>query len=250
MLPKIFSTQEEISRTIRNIAGVHNFGNARTISHIFYDVFKIAFYAVKRKEKGLRQQPECPVILSRKAITNLVKLVDYHHVNDKEFIAEHALTQCFGSQFTEADALKFFERYVEGSVKDQLGREVVIDLEDGIRFMYKNYQTQAHEVKSEYYLPYRGKRLPWIKHTIQNTRNIYATLDGSDIELMYISRYKLPYLDEEGGECYWVVIVKKYRKDRVSPFKFKTAFPMFKYNELLKRLERYSPVTEFKNPNI
>lgn len=247
MLPKVFSTQEEIVKKIRTIAGIHNFGNAQTISQIFYDVFKIAFYAVRRKEKGLRYQPQHPVALSRREITGLVKLVDYHHANDKEFVAEHALTQCFGSQFTEEDALKFFETYVEGHINDKFGREIVIDLEDGTRFMYKNYENQTHEIKSEYYLPHRGKRLPWIKHTIQNSRNIYARIEGNDIEVMYICRYKLPNLDEEGGECYWVVIAKKYKKDRSSPFKFKTAFPMFKYNELLRRLERYSPITEFKN---
>jgi len=247
MLPALFSTQEEIVKKIKTVAGVHHFDNAQAISQIFYDVFKISYYAVKRKEKGLRTAPAFPEILNRKEITKLVKLIDYHHVNNKEFVAEHSLIQCFGSQFTEADALKFFEKYVEGKVEDQFRRRIDIDLEDGIKFMYKNYQNQMHEVKSEYYLPHRGKRLPWIRHTIQNTKNIYGRIDGRDLEIMYVCRFKLPKLDEEGGECYWVVIAKKYRKDKTSPFKFKTAFPMFKYNELLRRLERYEPITEFQN---
>ncbi len=247
MLPGLFTTQEEIVKKIRGVASVHNFENAQAISQIFYDVFKIAFYAVKRKEKGLKRQSQHTVTLGRREITKLVQLIDYHYVNDKEFRAEHALTQCFGSQFTEDDALRFFEQYVEGLVEDKLGRSIRIDLEDGIRFMYKNYQTQTHEMKPEYYLPYRGKRLPWIRHTLQNTRNIYAKIDGSELEIMYLCKYKLPNLDEEKAECYWVVIAKKYKKDRVAPFRFKTAFPMFKYNELLRRLERYSPITEFKN---
>ena len=250
MLPKIFSTQEEIAKKIRVVAGVHNFDNAQAISQIFYDVFKIAFYAVKRKERGRKQQSYYPIALSRREITGLVKLVDYHYANDREFTAEHALIQCFGPQFTDYDALKFFENYVEGLVEDQFGRQIEIDLEDGIRFMYKNYQMQTHEIKPEYYLPHRGKRLPWIKHAIQNTRNIYARIEGNDIELMYLCRYKLPNLDQEGGECYGVVIARKYKKDKVSPFKFKTAFPMFKYNELLRRLERYRPIIEFPNLSV
>ena len=108
MLPKVFSTQEEIVKKIRTIAGVHNFSNAQTVSQIFYDVLKIAFYAVRRKEKGLKRQPQFPITLSRREITGLVKLIDYHYVHDKEFVVEHALIQCFGSQFTERDALKFF----------------------------------------------------------------------------------------------------------------------------------------------
>jgi len=39
-----------------------------------------------------------------------------------------------------------------------------------------------------------------------------------------------------------VVIVKKNKKDRVSPYNFRTAFPIFKYNNLLNRLERYQPI--------
>jgi len=242
MLPAVFSTQEEMVKKLRAIAKVHAFENAQVISHIFYDVFKIAYYALERKKKGLKTSSAFPVILKRKQVTRLVKLIDYHHTHDKTFTADHELTQCFGPNFTEADALKFFEHYVEGDTTDKFGRQIHIDLEDGIKFMYKNYETSRHEVKTEYYLPYRGKRLPWIRHTLHNSTNIYTRIDKNQREIMYICKYDLPSYDKDDNKCYWVVIVKKNKKDKVSPYYFRTAFAMFRYNNLLKRLERYQPI--------
>lgn len=61
---------------------------------------------------------------------------------------------------------------------------------------------------------------------------------------MYLCKYDLPKYDNEGSKCYWVVIVKKNKKDKTNPFVFKTGFPMFKYNDLLRRLSRYYPVSD------
>jgi len=243
MLPALFATQEEMVKKMRGIAKVHDFKNAHTISHIFYDVFKVAYYAVKRKKEKLKSVPTVPVLLKRKDVTRLVKLIDYHHGNDTTHTATHELLQCFGAGFTENDALKFFENFVEGDTNDRFGRSVHISLEDGIKFMYKNYQTGTHEIKSEYYQPHRGKRLPWIRHTLHNSKNIYTRIDGQQREIMYLSKYDLP-TEDESRKQYWVVIVKKYKKDRVGPYHFKTAFPMFRYNDLLRRLERYRPIID------
>jgi len=244
MIPALFSTQEEIVKKLRGIAKVHMFDSAQAISHIFYDVFKITYYALERKKSGLKKIPEFPVILRRQEITKLVRLIDYFHSNDKNYVIEHELTQCFGQNFTESDACKFFEFYVEGDTKDKFGRSIHIDLEDGIKFMYKNYLTDQHEIDSNYYLPHRGKRLPWIRHTIHSSTNIYTRIDGEEREIMYLCKYNLPSLDNESNKCQWAVIVKKYKKDKIAPYSFKTAFPIIKYNGLLKRLERYQPIID------
>ena len=247
MLPAVFATQAEITKKLLEVGKVHTFENAQTISHIFYDVFKLSYYALKRKKAGVTVQPGTSVVLGRKEVTKLVKLVDYHHTNDKTFTVGHELRQCFGVRFTEDDALKFFEEYVEGDTKDTVGRPIHIDLEDGIKFMYKNPLTNRHEIKSEYYQPHRGKRLPWIKHTLHNSRNIYTKIDGRDREIMYICKYDLPSYDGVSNRCYWAVIVKKNKKDKVSPYNFRTAFPIFRYNLLLNRLERYRPIVDEPN---
>lgn len=244
MLPSLFKTQEEIIRKLRGIAQVHSFENAQTISHIFYDVFKISYYALKRKKEGINNTRGIPITLKRTEITRLMKLIDYHHSNDKAVPATHELTQCFGAAFSETDALTFFQHYVEGDTKDKSGRMIHIDLEDGVKFMYKNPATGRHEMESKYYLPHRGKRLPWIRHTLHNTTNIYTRTIEDNREILYLSKYDLPGYDNESNKCYWAVIVKKYRKDQIAPYNFKTAFPIFQYNHLISRLERYQPIWE------
>ena len=247
MLPKAYSPPDQISKKLHQVARDHHFVNGQTISHIFYDVFKLAYYALKRKKAGIRIQPSIPITLKRTEITRAVRIVDYHHSNDKTFTADHELCQCFKGTFTENDALKFFEKFVEGETQDKFGRRVYIDLEDGVKFMYKNPLTERHEMKSEYYKSDRGKRLPWIKHALHNTTNIYTCIDGDEREIMYLAKYDLPSYDDQSNKHYWAVIVKKNKKDRASPYKFKTAFPIFDYNNLLARLERYDPIIYVQN---
>lgn len=234
-----------MEKKLRDVCRLHSFENAQTICHIFYDVLKVCHYAVKRKAGGLKPGKRKPkkVLLKRKEITRVVALIDYHHSNDRSWKVTRELSQCFGKWYTEADALKFFEKFVEGQITDKWGRDIRVDLEDGVKFLYKNPVTGRHDISSEFYVPTRGKRLPWIKHSLHNTRNVYTRLDGEKREIMYVNKYDLPELDGESNKCYWVVVVKKNRKDKVSPYNFKTAFPVFRYNSLLQRLERYQPVT-------
>ncbi len=241
-----FSTQEEIIKKLRSIAKIHSFDVVHRISSVFYDVLKISFYALQRKIEGLRERPTGPVVLSTNEITKLFKLIHYHHSQNHIHLVSNELTECFGRNFIEADALSYFEKKVEGNISDKFGRQIFVSLDDGIKFMYKNQDTGKHEIDSKYYLPYRGKRLPWIQHTLKNSKNIYTRTDGSDQELMYVNQYDLPDYDGQGSKCFWIVILRRYKKDRVGPFKFKTAFAIFKYNNFLKRIERYRPITETK----
>lgn len=249
MFPERFNSKDKIFKKIKAISRVHDFENLRVISQIYYDLLKICFYKLKRKKERISGANK-NVVLKKKEVTNAGQLIDYHHANDRVFTAEHALTQCFGSNFSEQDALNFFEKFVEGTVEDKYGRVIDIDCEDGIKFMYKNPITQKHEVESKYYNLPRGKRLPWIHHTIKNTSNIYLRFKSKGkgkkqrqiCEIMYVAQYDLPFLDEEDSRCYWVVIAHKRKNDVYSNFKSKTAFSITKYNSLLSRLERYDPI--------
>src|SRR5690349_17469840 len=60
-----------------------------------------------------------------------------------------------------------------GTVTDKYGREVIID-EDGIRSVYKDPESGEHDISSANYEEVRGKRLPWIRHTVQNSDAVYV----------------------------------------------------------------------------
>lgn len=242
----MFASRTEIDKQLLRIMGVHTPQNAAMLVRLFYDTTKIAYYALQRKIEtlleGRRRPKRKDIRLRRTEITRLLRLVDFHYSKTGCYDACHELTQCFGWKFTEADACKFFEQYVEGETKDRQGRVVLIDL-DAFKFMYKDPKTGGHDVSPENYVPSRGKRLPWIRHTIRNTDAIYERVVREDREIMYVAEYKIPFGDGKFDFFYWLVIASKYRKDRVGPFKFRTAFFVMPngYNSFLKRLETYGP---------
>lgn len=246
MLPTKFNSIDDIKRKLETVAKIQNIENVKIICHIFYDLLKVAYYSLERKKAGITGN-KSNITLKRKEITRIIKLMDYFHKNDDVYKVQHELTQCFGANFHEQDALRFFEEYVEGVIEDKYGRTINIDLEEGTKFMYKDKQTGRHVIDTANYQSIRGKRLPWIKHTIKNTKNVFTRKDDDYRELMYICRYELPQYDEEVNDCYWAVIVKRKAKDKIAPYGFKTAFSIIKYNSLLKRLEKYEPIEYIKN---
>lgn len=154
-------TLEEILKRVKRVSTTLSIEENRVIYSIFYDVLKLSYYRLKRKKAHIGKSAAGQVIfLKQKEIASLLTLIHRYYLNEKEYTAEHILTQCFGPNFRENDALRFFEEYVEGECKDKFGRVIKIDLEDGMRFMYKDKETGRHIKRMENYVSSRGKRLP------------------------------------------------------------------------------------------
>lgn len=238
-------TFHEVAKRFNRLFKRFDEENIEAITLVFYDFIKIAYYHLQKK---LQKNPQNthPLILKDTDVTKLLKIIHYFHTHNETHKADtYELKQCFGN-FTEDDAKKFFLGCVLGDTKDLFGREIHIS-KDSIQFMYKD-ENEKHNIKSESYKSIRGKRLPWIRHTIKNSTNIYTRIDKKSYrEIMYINKYKIEVPDKQWREGYWVVIVKKRKKDKMSPYQFKTAFSVTKYNSLLSRLAKYLPVTEVSN---
>ena len=69
-----------------------------------------------------------------------IDVTKHYYIHDKTFTVKGPLTDCFGSSFNEKKAWKYFEAHVEGNVKDKYDKNISIDIEDGIKFMYKVLQ--------------------------------------------------------------------------------------------------------------
>jgi hypothetical protein len=236
--------REEAERRLRRMMRMHEKPNELMLTRLFYDATKLAHCALKRKTEDLRIRRRRLIKLRRAEITRLLRLIHYHYSCTPSFEVrrDHDLSQCFGWDFTETNALKFFEEFVEGTIIDRQGLRIQIDL-DGMKFMYKDKQTGEHKVSSEHYSQIRGKRLPWIRHTIQKSAAIYHRFEDDDVEIMYVAEYRVPIDGDKFEPNHWIVIVRKLRKDQASPFRFTTAFLIMprKYNSLIRRLERYEP---------
>lgn len=237
-------SKNDLTKYLRRVAHVLSLSNQHIMARIFYDSIKIAYYRVKRKTERSKSRYSGEVVLKEREVANILRCVHYLHVNNRVHTASHELTQCFGKYFEEeGPAVKFFEHFVEGEAQDKFGRTVIINLEEGLRFMYKDPDTQRHKILPENYVSSRGKRLPWIKNTITKTTNIYRRLDKKQEELLYVNQYEIELKDQENVRCYWLVIAKKNKKDKMGPYRFKTAWPIHQnnYNRLLKIIEGFEP---------
>jgi hypothetical protein len=240
MTPKSPQSQiSSIDKLLKAISRVSKFLDKDSfldISKIFYDTVKISTLRLTRKKvKGKQKRQKCS--LSKSNITSIVKLLHFFHTNNKyvKLKVNSKLAGCYHPNFNEGDALKYFERFLEGKTfTDKLNDQIYFPT-DFYRSLYKD-KLGRHIKKEEYYVKARGKRLPLIEHTILNTSNIYQTIDSQNtIEKMYVHRY----VDQFNTTFYMVVIATKNKKDKTNPHRAKTAFPIFKYNDILRRIEKY-----------
>jgi hypothetical protein len=238
MLPVNFTSHEDIRKKIFEISNLIDFDTFQSLSRIYYDTIKIAKMRLDEKREISKSKRE-KIYLSRKNISEIISLVTYFHSNDNhytEILKGERLAECYYPEFLEEDAWKYFDSFIKGKHKDKFSNEISFP-DDFIKCLYKDDEGK-HIQETENYKPYRGKRLPLILNTIKTTTNILVMVDKyENLERMYINRYK----DFFDGEYYFVVIAEKYRKDTSNPFIAKTAFPIFKYNALLRRIGKYRP---------
>lgn len=210
-----------------------------------YKVFSTAVRILKCKQarrqlaydesvKKGKKKPRS-IELKRSDVSSALVLTDFHFSHSKEVFA----TANMGlHHVTEDDAVRFYEKFVMGQSRDKFGREIKID-EDGIVFLYKEAKTDKHIVSSENYVESRGKRLHWIRPTIEQTEEIYEIHEQNWTSYYYVGTFIVPYTDEMTGEKvtrenYLFVVV---RKEPDKSLKFVTAYPIETYEQFLKRIE-------------
>lgn len=181
--------------------------------------------------------------LKKSELTRLNILLHYHYSNCYYYQTSCSplITSCFGAKFSEKDAREYFLSSVCGDIKDRLGTTIHIP-EKSIGFLYKSPEG-LHIATSANYEPSRGKRLPWIKHTLLKTNEIFHKHEPSHTIRFHVNEYVIEYKNENGA-CeksneYFFVISKRKKKDIGAPFIFKTAFSITAYNTFLKRIEEF-----------
>ena len=147
------------------------------------------------------------------------------------------LRELFGQGPTEDDCWKFFDKFVEGEVNDKFSRRIMIDTES-LRFIYKD-SVGKHTIKTEFFQSTRGKRLPWIRKTIQDSSCIFKRIEDNEEKLMYIMRYRIQHRYGEKIDNF-IVVVSRNRYAKNSPYEFKTAYSLQSYNRVIKTIEPYT----------
>lgn len=206
--------------------------NSERLIRVFYDATKIVY----RRQERLKKPA-----LKVKEVSSALLLAESLHSKMYRFDAVDKLAECFGT-FDEAAALEYFEKNVMGEVTDKRERLISID-EDAMKSLYKERITGKHVEAIENYEEGRGKRLPWIRHTLVNSDAIYVHEENAAgffrRSYLYIATVSTPLKGAPAKTSYYVVVV---RETKNSAFKVITAYSMFKRNEFLKVIEPCFPI--------
>lgn len=204
--------------------------NRTTLKSVFYDTIKLTSYRQERLDKKQ---------LSKQDISKLLFLAHYINSNDTCADVKGDLLACHGS-LTEDQAKKFFADKVRGTVKDTLGQNVEIS-EKSLRCIYKDYKDGGkHNQTPTAYEEMRGKSLPWIRHTLQNSKKVLQRVETQATTFFYCMDFKLFY-DHKTEVVTFLVIARKEKRSVLQPIELVTAFRIKNYNGFLKRVEKFTP---------
>lgn len=233
------------ARTIQKYLDYLSTDTRREIYKVFNLVSRTLLYRYYRKKKKLRLKGE-NIALKRSDISSIIHLIDFHVLNHR-FIKDSYIVHVGIKNLDEGDALKFFEIYVMGTVKDKYNRDIHIYL-DAMKFLYKDRLTRKHIVHSYNFSDTRAKRLRWIRPTLEKTKEIYEKREKKWSTFLYVSMFEVPYINKSGLKQvslnHFVVVC---RKESGKPLKFKTAYHARDHNQLLKLIEPYHPFPHYKN---
>jgi len=213
--------------------------NAEKVARVCHDAAKLVYE--RQKQTGKSQ-------LKTKEISAALALAESVHLSAYRFVAEGPLVQLFGGNCDEARAWDYYTNHVLGPVTDKYGRTVVID-DDGIKSLYKDRESGMHNVASENYEEVRGKRLPWIRHTIENSAGVYVVEEslgraGIRRTFLYTATVTIRLQQQQEQTSYYVVAVREGKNDVL---RFVTAYSMFNRDGFLHAIamsKRYVPKHE------
>ena len=192
--------------------------NAEKVARVCYDAAKLVYERQKQMHKAE---------LKPKEISAALLLAETIHSAAFRFIAEGDLAQLFG-ECSEETAIEYFEKHVMGEVTDKYGRKLTID-EDGMKSLYKEPASGDHIIASCNYEEVRGKRLPWIRHTLKNSTAIYVveeTMGRSGIRrtFLYTATVSIRLQNQQEQTSYYVVVIRETKNQIL---RMVTAYSMF-----------------------
>lgn len=227
---------------------LYNFFTSETrqnLYEVFYNSMRVLHFKYKRKknEREIKRKKKKKPLrhsypLKRTDISKVVVLIDHFLANTYIIPPEEDPLRNFGI-FPHDEGMKYYQHFVEGTVKDIYGNEIVID-EEGLTFLFDDHDK---DLSREKYLEHRGKRLPWIRLTLKNTKGIYEYTETPWTTYFYVSKYNVPYKKDgilKKEPNYFFVVV---RKKAAKPLKFVTAYHFDKKHMFLKYLEPSHPYT-------
>jgi len=182
--------------------------------------------------------------LKNKDIIRAIKLAAHHHLKGFNFKANKLNTKLLGPHITENEALDYYEKNIEGTMTDRLGREIYFNIDDGLLHIYKDEKNDHIKIPQNF-KSVRAKRLPWIKYVLENSCEIYKNLDYETY--LYVGRARIPLKGKPDEHNYFLIVVDRRQKQN----KFITAYSPRNKARLFSILSECVPINieEFENAN-
>jgi len=201
---------------------------------------------IRKRKNRKRKFITGPLLLKEKDVSSAIMLVDFHlnRINVFSVEARHDLYSLFGD-FPLVEAERYYDTYLKnGHIKDVMGREIEFD-DDGKRFLYKAHTADGeHVIAPENYVETRGKRLSWLKHLLEQTREIYRQVEQSWETFLYVGAFSIVVdkglISEKTVTDYFLVVT---RKEKGRALRFVTAYPLTQQLELFKHIEKAYPLS-------
>lgn len=185
--------------------------------------------------------------LKEKDVSNALAIADFHIGSKARFDVDSRadLRENFGS-FPLQDALRYYDSFLLDKPIDDMLRRKVHFTENGKKFLYKEHSAEGHHVVAEEnYVEARGRRLRWIPPLLRTTTEIYRECESFWETFLYVGTFLIalaPHVLGDGDKIvanYFMVVA---RRKRGKPIEFVTAYFMDTRSDLMKHLEKASPV--------
>lgn len=162
--------------------------------------------------RKLNKHPE----LKSKTLAHLVRLLLFHYRQSYSFRCEGDLAECLREGITEKEALDYYHGRVVGKVRDKFGRRVFI-WKWRRNHLYTDKEGR-HYVAAEYFQQNRAHRLPWIRHVIINSTEVYRESRGRHGEpnLVYVGHTVLGMKGDKYPQDFLVIV--EFNRSRLPSF--------------------------------
>ncbi len=230
------SKQEDFLSVIRS----HKINDREILEKTYYVATKILLHRTEHLGKPIKRKDIC------QAVDVVRQRIDKGYI----FELKDELLENLGS-CDYAKAVEYYEKKVIGKYTDIYGRTIQVD-EEGMTHLFKEPLTNKHDLdmKTENYVEPRGKRLPWIKHLITQSKEIYEYVDDRRKErTYYFVGQTLVKTDTGKTWNYYLVVTRQNAGEGII---FKTAYSFDDETSLIRsisagRVFKPSPTWEARN---
>lgn len=192
------------------------------------DLFELVEY--KLQKQNSRE-------LKRDALIKLVRTLVFRHRNSYSFACEGELAQFLGG-IDEPAALDYYNKCVVGAVFDKLGQRINI-WKYAVKHLYKD-RAEGHTIAPEFFQMNRAKRLPWIRHVLLNSTEIYEEPGRGRFgkpNLVYVGQTTVG-ADRPKYSQYFLAFVESNRSRKLGLL---TAYHVDKYRDFVRSLANWTP---------